>query len=1090
MTNGIQIRGVAVEFLRPGPAHNQLLSPLTQYLGICGDSSAGVVTVPYEHAAFLRRLRSLRYDSAEDSDRLPVLRDIGSDMARILGSIPGLPGSLASDPAGPDTLVHLRLMLSASELAVLPFELAKVPISSSASTDSWLALQARVPVCITRRVRNVSSEGVHLPERPRILFIAADPANVPFDEHRTELLEAVRPYLYPGSEGAQVFADGRGERFADMLAIIRDARFEDIVAECSSTEYTHIHFLAHGDVDPAAPDVSYGLVLSSAAGNPDVVSGERLASAVTRITRDRIHRPAVITLATCDSGNVGSVMIPGASFAHALHQAGVAVVLASQFPLSKAGSIAVVRTLYRGLLRGEHPWLLLHQIRTDLHGRFINHSHDWASLVVYEALPADLTGQLEAIRYHQGRRAMNAALEHVDRAVREQGAKLDRETHEKLVDAVMRACAELPFDGAFAVEILGLRASSSKRLAEAAYRLAMLEDDGAPRRDEWLCHGYEQLDRALVDYRQAARGFLVNEGRPVQRLASLHWVMVQMLSVAAVMGRPVPEGAWETARSSAEAYLEHADPEEKAWAHGSLAELWLMRSVGTPRGELERTEAVRRAKLHAGELAKLYPWRDAFPVVSTRRQFARYVDWWGQPEFEAGLARLPAGARPSWNGEAGVVEVASDIVAILERRGGSVATYDTPQQAGAIREPEGRPAGTGRRPAPATSALTSSPATSASTRGAPASAPVAAQLGRPDGPFLAIEMLPAGHGDALWIQYGDRDATSRVLIDCGTQTTYKWLRERVAMQSESEREFELFVLSHIDADHIGGAIPFFADRSLGVRFDDVWFNGWKHLPSGRLGAKQGEIFSTLIQDNRLPWNKWREGGAIVVAGSDLPNCTLPGGMRLTLLSPTPDKLAALEGKWKKEIEALSKKLKQELTPGKAEDFRQFLRTVPTTSTDVDALADARFGADTAAPNGSSIAVLAEYRGKSALLAADAHAPVLVSTIGKLLKQRGEQRLKVDAFKVSHHASQNNLNIELMKLLDCRHYLISTNGSHFNHPDREAIGRIIKYGGERPRLYFNFKTKLNDVWADRALQEKYGFESVYPDPGQEGLVVRV
>ena len=334
------------------------------------------------------------------------------------------------------------------------------------------------------------------------------------------------------------------------------------------------------------------------------------------------------------------------------------------------------------------------------------------------------------------------------------------------------------------------------------------------------------------------------------------------------------------------------------------------------------------------------------------------------------------------------------------------------------------------------------------------------------------------------MKYGEGKSTSRVLIDCGTGATYKWLQQRVAQQAATARDFELFILSHIDADHIGGAIPFFADKTLGTSFADVWFNGWKQISSTRLGPKQGEIFSTLIQQNKLPWNKWRDGGTIVLEGRELPTCTLPGGMRLTLLSPSKDKLATLAPKWEKEIKALN------LTPGKAEDFEKFLGKTPSKSTDVDKLADANFNSDTAAPNGSSIAVLAEYKGKSALLAADAHAPLMVSSIQKLLKQRAAKKLKVDAFKVAHHASQNNLNVELMQLLDCKNYLISTNGSHFNHPDREAIGRVIKYGGDKPRLYFNYLTKLNDVWASAELQEKYGYQAVFPEPGKEGLIIRL
>ena len=147
---------------------------------------------------------------------------------------------------------------------------------------------------------------------------------------------------------------------------------------------------------------------------------------------------------------------------------------------------------------------------------------------------------------------------------------------------------------------------------------------------------------------------------------------------------------------------------------------------------------------------------------------------------------------------------------------------------------------------------------------------------------------------------------------------------------------------------------------------------------------------------------------------------------------------------------------------------------PSTSTDVDKLADTPFASDAAAPNGSSIALLAEFGGASVLLGADAHAPVLVESVRKLLRQRGVDRLRLDAFKVSHHASQNNLSTELLQLLDCKTYGVSTNGDHFCHPDREAIARIIKYGGDRPVLHFNYRTRFNDVWARPDLQERHGY----------------
>jgi hypothetical protein len=421
MNNEIQIRTVTVELLRAGPAHNQLLSPLTQYLGICGDSGAGVVSPPYEHATFLRRIRAMRYEGEgeDNKERLGVLRDIGVDMAKILGAVPGLPGALnAHSGGGVETLVHLRMMLTASELAQLPFELSKMPIGPNSSDDSWLALQTRMPVCMTRRSRNVSTKGGSWPVFPRILFIAPDPANTPFLDHRATLLNEIKPFLFYGQEKSKVSWEGRREQFGDLLTIIKDVSFEDILTECDEHPYTYIHILAHGGADSNAEETAYGLVLHTSSGDVDILSGERMACAFVRIVSGRMQRPAAVTLATCDGGNVGNVLVPVASLANALHVAGIPLVVASQFPLSKTGSVAMVGAFYHDMLWGENPWILLHRIRYDLHARFSDNSaHDWASLVFYEALPDDLEPEFEAVRYHQGNLALKVAFERIDRAI-------------------------------------------------------------------------------------------------------------------------------------------------------------------------------------------------------------------------------------------------------------------------------------------------------------------------------------------------------------------------------------------------------------------------------------------------------------------------------------------------------------------------------------------------------------------------------------------------------------------------------------------------------------------------------------------------
>ena len=694
MAQSIEVRLVNVEFLRPGPPQNQLLSPLTQYLAICGDAGAGVVNVPYEHATFERKLKELRYETGDPGDRLAMLHDIGVDMGRILGAVPGLPGSLAIGADDEGVLIHLRLTVSASELALLPFEFAKVPIGPSATGEDWLALKTRPPVAVTRHIRNVSAESVVWPQRPRILFVAGDPDVIPFAEHRAALLEAVRPFVYPGRDDATASAGGMREQFGELLTILVNPTLNDVLRECRETPYTHVHLLSHGDFDDAAPDFygrSYGLLLRGSEADSDIVSGERFSTALTTIAGGRIHRPTVITVASCDSGNVGSVVRPGASFAHALHQGGVPLVVASQFPLSIEGSVPLVETLYQGLLWGGHPLILLQQIRAELHARHTSRWHDWASLVVYEALPRDAADQLERTRYFQAKRAVDAALERIDVVVERIDAFVERDdvaarstkgdaaeaSLVQLYDAIARAIDHLPTEGPFAVEGIGLRASAHKRLARAAFALAAKKGAAPWKRD--CC---DLLEEARVDYERAVRGLLVGDGRTLQRVATLHWLAVQLESLCAVLGKPTQDGRWEAAKLCADLYAEHQDPEERAWAQGSLAELWLLRLARSQAGgDASGVEAGERVLLHARELARMYPSRDAFPVTSTRRQFKRYLDWWGDSKFERDLAAHGFTRTAEWRGPGGLMDVAARVVDILQPRSSADAPLPPSQEA-------------------------------------------------------------------------------------------------------------------------------------------------------------------------------------------------------------------------------------------------------------------------------------------------------------------------------------------------------------------------------------------------------------------------
>jgi hypothetical protein len=240
-----------------------------------------------------------------------------------------------------------------------------------------------------------------------------------------------------------------------------------------------------------------------------------------------------------------------------------------------------------------------------------------------------------------------------------------------------------------------------------------------------------------------------------------------------------------------------------------------------------------------------------------------------------------------------------------------------------------------------------------------------------------------------------------------------------------------------------------------------------------------------------PWNravtlKGEKYPAPMVLPSDRPPPTfeLPGGLRLTLLSPGADQLKRLGREWRQvllQLEPGKAMLGRRRPPAPVTDFAKF---------DLEALARSPVTKDMSVANGSSIALLAEFDEHAILLTGDAHAEVLVKSIKALQRARGREneRLKLDALKLSHHGSANATTVELLALLDCQRYLVSSNGNIFYHPDREAMARVILNGGKRPRLYFNYRSPLNELWDAPALRARYDYHTEYPADGQAGLRV--
>jgi beta-lactamase superfamily II metal-dependent hydrolase len=356
--------------------------------------------------------------------------------------------------------------------------------------------------------------------------------------------------------------------------------------------------------------------------------------------------------------------------------------------------------------------------------------------------------------------------------------------------------------------------------------------------------------------------------------------------------------------------------------------------------------------------------------------------------------------------------------------------------------------------------------------------------------IFQVNMLPAEEGDCLVVEYGEPGKIHRILVDTGTENTCKAIVKYLGALPEKERTFELFILSHVDDDHIGGLMKLINVNVPNLYFDDIWFNGWKHLSSlgaEELGPVQGEMLTSWLVQNDLPWNKHFKGGRIAVSDTgELPEKTLGGGMKLTVLSPGYKELANLRPKWKKLCRqvGLDPALGPQPKPATPAGFESL------GAVDIEDLAIEPFRADSSESNGSSIAVLAEYEGHSILLTGDAFPSVLIKNIDRIAENKKEKQLVVDAMKMPHHGSKGNTSRKLIEKVNSSRYLISTNGNVHHHPDAAAVARVIKFSRPHPELVFNYRTEQTEIWDDQGWIEKYGYHPLFPNTGTPGIMLEL
>lgn len=333
---------------------------------------------------------------------------------------------------------------------------------------------------------------------------------------------------------------------------------------------------------------------------------------------------------------------------------------------------------------------------------------------------------------------------------------------------------------------------------------------------------------------------------------------------------------------------------------------------------------------------------------------------------------------------------------------------------------------------------------------------------------LQLKILQADHGDSIVIS-GMLDGKHRnILIDGGPAQTFEvqniprslqlYLNE-VKVQSQS---IDLLVLTHVDDDHIGGLLAGFNKYGyLTEMTKEVWFNSgkliFKHFDmkmdeSNLVSLKNSSGNNTStgqgvkLEDQLVDKAIWSH--PLIKAGDEINRF----GCQFKILSPSLPQLKKLLTKWEKENPSSN-------TAAQKNDYQQSFKQL---------LKADKFKEDKSIHNGSSLAFIFEAQGKSLLLLGDAYPSVIITSL-KSLGYSEDNPLQIDYVKVSHHGSKANTNNELLKLIKCNKFIISTNGNHHALPNKQTLARIIKHF-PTANLMFNYPDLIDEIFTEEELKK--------------------
>lgn len=312
-----------------------------------------------------------------------------------------------------------------------------------------------------------------------------------------------------------------------------------------------------------------------------------------------------------------------------------------------------------------------------------------------------------------------------------------------------------------------------------------------------------------------------------------------------------------------------------------------------------------------------------------------------------------------------------------------------------------------------------------------------------------LKILKARHGDAFILECKKDDSSFIMVIDSGPRLSIR----DIVPQIKALSKIDLLVLTHYDEDHIGGFIDYFKKYPEdALKIKEYWCNCANQIEvdTGNEISAYGnaKFFADFLRKilNGHHDIKWEE---LIKAGYHIKN----EFVYIEVIAPSEWALRLNRNKYIEEqypaisYQTMNNDLEVSLSDLAKRDTLKSNQVV----------------------NNASIALILRSEDKSFLMLGDVMAEDVYQYLTN--EKEGEKYsvdnpLKVDFVKLSHHGSKYNISNDLLDIISCDNFIISTNGGMANayHPDREAIAKLLYHPHRdmNSTVHFFFNYKLEDI----------------------------